>query len=110
MATKEKKKRPPRSKRPKQSYIPGTAPPSVPEIDKAADAYRDARDARMLAGEEEQELQKALLALMHKNNLTTYEYEDNGTWYTVRLNPVEKVSVKKKPGGNGTVEVNESAE
>jgi hypothetical protein len=34
-------------RRPKQKMIEGTEPESIPEIEEAAEAYREARDARM---------------------------------------------------------------
>ena len=36
-----------KKRKPKQQYIPGAEPPSIPEIDEAADDYVDLRDRRM---------------------------------------------------------------
>ena len=46
-----KAKQAPKPKKPrvKQGFLPGMAPPSVPEIERAADDYVEARDARMAA-------------------------------------------------------------
>lgn len=68
------------------------APPSIPEIDRAADAYRDARDERMALTETEVEKQKILMALMKKHDVTHYTYDD----YDVDVEMGEKVKVKKK--------------
>ncbi len=87
-----------RTRRPRQTVIPGSVPDAVPAIDDAADAYRDARDARMELLKEEIELQEKLLEAMHAAKLTTYETISG---YVVTVAPKEKVSVKRKPGANG---------
>lgn len=75
----------------KQSYIPGTEPPSIPEIDAAAEEYVRHRDRRMAALIEEIGASKTLLELLIKHNLRSYDYEGK----TVRINDIRKVSVKK---------------
>ena len=89
MATKTKK---PKEKRPRQGHLEGMAPPSIEEIDKAAEAYREARDERMELTEEEVVKHQALLDAMHKHELKSYEYDG----YTVKVLDTAKVKVKKK--------------
>lgn len=92
MAKKATTEAPPRSRRPRQQQIPGTEPPSIKEIDDAAEQYVDRRDMRMSLGKEESEAAEKLQALMKANNLSFYEYEGN----IVTLDSVTKVKVKKK--------------
>ncbi len=80
------------AKKPKQGYLPDMAPPNVPAIERAADDYVEARDARMAAMEPEAEAKKLLTALMKKHNLTTYEYDSR----VVTLAGEPEVRVKKK--------------
>lgn len=94
---KQKTPRKPRTPKPRQQFLPGTEPLCVPEIDKAADEYRAARDMRMDALKEEIALQDVLLGKMHEHKLNVYEYDG----YVVVVAPKEKVSVKRKPGANG---------
>lgn len=91
-ATAEKPKR-----RPKQQHIPGMEPPTIREIEDAAETYVTYRDARMRAGESEQQAAANLLSLMHKNNLTEYEYEGR----KVLIAQLEKVKVKKAKAAEG---------
>ena len=100
MATKARKK-PKRRDRPKQRYLKGMEPRSIPEIDRAADAYRDVRDERMGLTERETELSTALCEAMNKHKLVHYTYDE----YVVDLGNTEKVKVKKRPAEvNGEVE------
>ena len=47
MATKAKKKREPK---PKQTFVPGMEPISIPELDKLAEKYRDIRNEKKEPG------------------------------------------------------------
>lgn len=66
-------------------------PPSIKEIDEAADEYVRVRNARMRATEREVERRDILEALMKKHELKSYEFEDK----RVELAVTEKVKVKK---------------
>jgi inorganic pyrophosphatase/exopolyphosphatase len=73
-------------------------PPCHPDIDEAADELKEIRAKRMRLTEEETTASDSLLALMHKHDLKTYEYEGG----KVEVAALEKVKVrKKKPEANG---------
>ena len=76
----------------KQGRLPDMEEPSIPAIDKAADAYAAARDQRMEILKEDIDLQEKLKELMKKHNLTTYIYDDN----VVSISDEIKVKAKKK--------------
>lgn len=82
----------PKKPRVKQGYLLDMAPPSVPAIEKAADDYVEARDARMAAMEPEATAKKLLTELMKKHGLSTYEYDSR----IVTLAGEPEVKVKKK--------------
>jgi hypothetical protein len=65
-----------RKRRPKQPYLEGMEPPSIPAIDSAADVYQEAKEARMKLSEEESEAKKALIAVMVEHQQTTYKTPD----------------------------------
>jgi len=83
------------AKRKRQAFIPGTEPPSIPEIDEAADVYVELRDNRMGQQKDEAEALEKLTALMHQNSVTTYEYDGK----TVTLEALEKVRVRRNKSG-----------
>jgi hypothetical protein len=92
------------AKKPRQRHIPGTEPPSIPEIDKAAEEYVEARDLR--TGQQKIEItrQDTLLRLMKDNKLSVYEYDGK----VVTIKDLEKVKVKRaKKGGEGGEEESE---
>jgi hypothetical protein len=62
-------------RRPKQKMIEGTEPESIPEIEEAAEAYREARDARMNKLTVEIERKKELAELMKKHKLVEHKYD-----------------------------------
>ncbi len=96
VATKEKK-------RSRRRNLPGMELPSIPEIDEAADDYREKRDARMRMGKEENEAADRLLKLMTEHSLSVYEYEG----YKVELSALTKVKVRRKAeaeNGDGEAE------
>jgi hypothetical protein len=91
----------PRTRKPRQRYIPGTEPPSVPAIEKAAEAYVEARDARMSMLATEVERHDALLALMREHKLDSYEFDGQ----IINIVHQDRVRVKrKKESSNGTEE------
>jgi exoribonuclease R len=95
MATKAKARKPrPKKPKDKQGYLPEMEPPSIAEIDRAADAYRECRDERMQLTETETELSAALLAVMHKHNLKNYTYGDPP--FVCNVVELEKVKVRKQ--------------
>lgn len=101
MATKPKNQRPNRKKKPKQPYLGDMAPPSIPEIDDAANELQEVRSSRMALTTRETDLADSLLLLMHKHKLKVYEYEGK----TVSIESLEKVKVKKpKSESNGEAE------
>ena len=85
-----------------QQQIPGTEPPSIAEVEEAAENYRTFRDERMKLQEKETEAQKALVAVMQSRNLKTYRYEDGaGVARIVRMRDQIKAQVAKfKDGGD----------
>lgn len=79
----------------------------IAEIEKAAHAYVDARDARMSMGEEEQRRHTKLLALMKKHGKKTYLHRDGGEVIDIKVtvkDPEEKAKVKIKPADEYTGE------
>lgn len=77
----------------KQGHLPGMEPPSIKEIDAAAEAYVRARNARVAKTEVETETREVLQAAMKKHELTAYQYDGK----IVLLATNEKVSVKEAP-------------
>lgn len=88
----------------KQPYLSEEmAPPSIPEIDAAAEEYVSARNARMAYLKDEVESAETLLSLLKKHNLPAYEYEGN----IVTISTLEKVKVKRKKDTNANGETEE---
>lgn len=56
----------------KQLAIKGTQDPNYPELEEAAESYRDVRDARMELTEKEVVVKDDLLGLMKKHKLKSY--------------------------------------
>lgn len=76
-----------------QTYIPGTEPVRIKEIDQVAADYVNARDDRMAALAEEIEIKPKLLAVMKEHGLTEYSFDG----YMVEVqHGEENVKVKKK--------------
>lgn len=94
MATKTKRKPGrPKKERVKQGYLPDMAPPSIKEIDRAAESYVTVRDERCALSPEEAKRKDFLHSLMKKHDLTVYEYDG----HIVTIEPGEEtVKVKKK--------------
>lgn len=78
----------------KQTRIPGTEENLIKEIVDAADDYEELRDKRMEVLKKEVEAKSQLLAVMKKNNLTTYSYENKEITITEKEDI--KVTSKKK--------------
>lgn len=83
-------------KKAEQLKIEGTGrKDAIPELDKAADAYRDARDARMEMQEDESSAQEFLTNLLKKHGLRDYPYEGkDGKQYKATLDE-PKAKVKR---------------
>lgn len=98
MAAKAKTtKRPPRKRdRAKQGHLEGMAPPTIREIEAAADNYREMRDARMAYLEKEVEAKAILNRVMKDHDLNVYEYD--GWLVTRTLTEGVKVG-RKRPEG-----------
>ncbi len=89
MAKKSATKRKPKVK---QGYLEGMDPPSIKEIDKAADNYVEVRDERMSLSKIEIERKAILRGAMLKHNLKNYEYDGK----VVVLDDEPTVKVRKK--------------
>lgn len=90
-----------REPKPKQAHFAGMEPPSIPEIDRAAENYCAVRDERMRLTTDETEKKTILRALMLKNQLKNYEYD--GKEVLIDDEPTVKVRKKKveKEDGDG---------
>lgn len=100
MAKKTKTKAP--KKKAEQLKIDGTGRvDAIPELDKAGEAYREARDARMELQEDESSAQEFLTNLLKKHGLTEYPYEGgDGKQYKATLGEAKakvKRITEKKP-------------
>src|SRR5262245_14980556 len=79
---------------------PGVGQVNVPEIDRAAERYVEARDERMAMTPKEVEAKKKLLELMKKHQLRVYRFDDR---IVEIVHKDEAVKVKKadEPEGEG---------
>ena len=75
-----------------QTFIEGTAPERIVEIERAAVKYVNYRDSRMEAGEEEVRLKVKLISIMKEHNITEYNFDG----FMVQLNHVDEDTVKVK--------------
>lgn len=82
-----------KTKKPKQTYIDGTEPGGIVELDGAADTYYDAMMARVRLSKEEHEAKDALIDKMKENGVAVYETTDG---LVVRVVDSSNVKVKKK--------------
>lgn len=81
-------------KKPKQSYLPDLEPPSVPEIDDAADKFFDLAREKAKVQEEEDEAKERLIEVMRKHRLKRYETPE-GKVVTVAETSKFKVKVEQ---------------
>lgn len=88
------------AKKPKQQYLGDMAPPSIPEIDAAAETYYDAVQERLPLTKAEAEAKDNLIMAMVEHGQTRYEYEDK----IVSLLDSKNVKVKRKKSENGDEE------
>lgn len=78
----------------KQTEIPGAEAVSIPELDRAAGAYVEARDARMALTPPEHEAKQKVIDLMQKHDVEEYVDEEAGLKLTLKAESF-KLEVKK---------------
>jgi CBS domain-containing protein len=79
----------------KQLEIVGTEKLTIAEVEAAADAYREARDARMAAAKLEAEKHDMLVGILNTHDVREYEYaDDEGRTLVVKAKTRTKVSVR----------------
>jgi hypothetical protein len=84
-------------KKPKQLGLPaeGMQRKKIAEVDKAAEAYRAARDIRMKHTKTEKERKLALIEVAKKHGVKDYVYEDeDGEEFAVEYTADQKENVK----------------
>ena len=74
----------------KQTALPGLENRDIPEIEEAAERYRDIRDDRIAMSRDEAEAKQSLIEVMKKHNRTVYTH--NGL--SVTLEEIDNVKVK----------------
>lgn len=74
----------------KQTDLPGMENRDIPEIEQAAERYRDVRDDRIALTKDESEAKQALIAVMKKHNRQVYTH--NGL--SITLEEIDNVKVK----------------
>lgn len=81
----------------KQMQIPGTERKQVPEVEQAAESYREVRDERCELSRREKQKKLELLAVMKAHKVKKYKYDDeNGEEILISLDEREpEVTVKK---------------
>ncbi|MDQ3295088.1 MAG: hypothetical protein M3619_00700 [Myxococcota bacterium] len=83
-------------KKRKQMQIPGTERTEIPDIEVAAEAYREIRDERSELSRGEAQKKAELLALMRVHKTKKYRYHDgNGEELEVIIDDEPKVKVRK---------------
>ena len=80
----------------KQEHLEGMEPPTVEEIEEAAEKYYGLNDKSWKMRGKVEEARDELLEVMNKHEMTTYSYDNKEI--TVTDKRVVKVK-KKKPGG-----------
>lgn len=97
---KSKAPKAPREKKLKQQFLPDMEPPSVPEVDAAAEAYYDAKKERQALSQDEKDKKANLVEKMLQNGFTHYETPDG---YVVDVPSKTNVTCKRKgdPEGDG---------
>jgi hypothetical protein len=83
-------------KKQKQMTIPGTERKEIPEIEAAAEAYREVRDERAELSKQERLKKLELLALMRAHKCTLYRYSDeDGEEHEIAASEDPKVKIRK---------------
>jgi len=79
----------------RQKRLKGTEDPAaIPELTQAAEAYEEARDARMKHTEEEDSAKQALIEVMKRHKRKVYS--DGDLTVTLESDVNEKVKVKRR--------------
>lgn len=87
---------PRRRNRPEQMQIHGTERQFVPEVETAANAYRNIRDERMELTKLEVVRRDELIRVMTEHKLDVYKYDDDeGVELTIKLDTKTKVKVRR---------------
>lgn len=80
----------------KQMQIPGTERTEIPDVEKAAESYREVRDARCELSKREAQKKMELLAVMRANKCKRYKYHDeNGEEIEAFIDDEPTVKVRK---------------
>lgn len=106
MATKPENQRPNRKKKPKQGFLPDMEPPSIKELDDAADIYYDVVHERLKLNKEEDEAKDNLIDKMKEHGVDRYETAD-GKVVTITATANVKVKPKKEPKSESNGEAEE---
>lgn len=77
----------------KQSQIPGTEDPNIPELDELACAYEEKRDLRMVLLKKERELKERLARMMQQHQFASYRVP--GTNIVVMFEHESNLKVKR---------------
>ncbi len=94
----------------RQMSIPGAETKSIKEVDDAAEAYLEARNARQKKTDREVEAKEALITVMKKHELTVYTDNDASPPLIVTLSPgKDKVRVTEAEDDDGGDEGAEAA-
>lgn len=80
-------------KRPRQKFIPGMEPPSIPTIDAAVIRYVQLRDERMMLTQDEVKAKSAVMQLMKDHDLPSYRTPDD---YVVTLESEMEMTLSVK--------------
>ena len=80
-----------------KALLPELEPPSIPEIDDAAETYYEAMKKRQKLSVQENEAQQNLLEVMKANKLDRYEFDSK----VVLMTSKSKCRVKPKDDDNG---------
>ena len=92
-----------KASKPKQSFIPGTEPPSFPDLDELGQKYQETKLSRMQLLEEEVELKAKLQAAMHAHKLDCYPIPDTDLEITLeKSEETVKVKRRKAPKDKGS--------
>lgn len=79
----------------KQTEIPGTERTQISDVERAAEAYREAHDERMELSKSEASRKLDLLAAMQAAKIKTYRYSSQGVELEVVVDDEPKVKVRK---------------
>ena len=99
MAKKKSATAPKKSKKAKQTDLPGMEERRIPDLHSAAERYAEVRDERMELTKAEVEQKQRLIELMHKHEKQEYRFDD----VEIKL-VVEKEKVKVKIRGKEATE------